>query len=389
MRVLVLSSKTCWPAATGGYATDGGFAFQMRALSELFDETVLALPCESDSVGRSGTLLSGNSLSVVPLSPRPRRRRGHVARLPIWLATNWRTVSAEIRRCDAVHAPIPGDLGTLGMLAAVARRKPLFVRHCGNWNEPSTVARRAARLVMEQLAGGRNVMLATGGATVPPSSRNDSIRWIFATSMTDREMQATAPRTRRRSGQSVRLITVCRQIEEKGTGVLIESLPSLAECYPNVEVDVVGDGEALPRFRQRAEELGVGRKVHFHGNVDHEHVMRLLDRADLFCLPTWSSEGFPKAVLEALACGLPVLTTRVSVLPQLIGAGCGVLLDAPTPEEVARAVRSCLEDEDRYAAMSHVAVRTARAFSLERWRDTIGEMLTNAWGPLRSEAANV
>jgi glycosyltransferase involved in cell wall biosynthesis len=106
----------------------------------------------------------------------------------------------------------------------------------------------------------------------------------------------------------------------------------------------------------------------------------------VFCFPTASSEGFPKVVLEALACGLPVVTTRVSALPELIGTGCGVLLDEVTPAAVAEGVRLCLSDGERYRAMSGAAVRTAREYSLERWRDSIGELLRAAWGPLRCSA---
>jgi glycosyltransferase involved in cell wall biosynthesis len=97
-------------------------------------------------------------------------------------------------------------------------------------------------------------------------------------------------------------------------------------------------------------------------------------------MPTTVREGFPKAVLEALACGLPVVTTRVSVLPALIGRGCGVLLDGLEPEAIARAVAACLEDAAAYEAMSAKATETASEYSLERWRDEIGARLERAWG---------
>jgi glycosyltransferase involved in cell wall biosynthesis len=89
-------------------------------------------------------------------------------------------------------------------------------------------------------------------------------------------------------------------------------------------------------------------------------------------------------VLEALACGLPVVTTRVSVLPLLIGQGCGVLLNEATPGATAAAIRTCLSDPLRYEAMSQQAVKTAQSYSLESWRDTIGDLLQAEWGALRS-----
>jgi glycosyltransferase involved in cell wall biosynthesis len=133
-----------------------------------------------------------------------------------------------------------------------------------------------------------------------------------------------------------------------------------------------------------AAQLRVSDHVVFHGLVNHARVIELMQQADLFCFPTTSSEGFPKAALEALACGLPVVTTKVSALPQLVGDGAGVLLDQATPQAVAAAVHQCLADKHVYQQMARRAVETARRYSLERWRDRIGQTLTAAWGRLRS-----
>jgi glycosyltransferase involved in cell wall biosynthesis len=120
--------------------------------------------------------------------------------------------------------------------------------------------------------------------------------------------------------------------------------------------------------------------------VGREKVIELMRRADLFCFPTVSSEGFPKAVIEAMACGLPVITTKISSLPQLIGNRCGVLLDEPTPSIIANAVRQCWINKEKYQSMSEQAKSTARRYSLESWRDLIGRELSSAWGQLRSNA---
>jgi glycosyltransferase involved in cell wall biosynthesis len=295
---------------------------------------------------------------------------------------NWRPLVHQIRRADAVHVPIPGDVGTVGMLLAYVLRKPLFVRYCGNWFVQCSVAERFWKWFMEYSAGGRNVMLATGGAPNPPSRRNRATRWIFSTTLTEEELNAV--RTQRRDrAVNARLIIVCRQERPKGTEVVIDSLPLILERLPSATLHVVGDGSDLPMMKERAAEVGISSRVTFHGAVDHASVLQLLLEAELFCYPTSASEGFPKVVLEALACGLPVVTTHVSVLPYLVD-GCGVLLDTVTPKALADAVCTCLAEPDRYYAMSARATERAREFSLERWRDTIADHLRAAWGPLQS-----
>lgn len=385
MNLVVFSSKPCWQSAASptGYATDGGFPFQMQFLSELFDSTQLVVPAQSN-VAREGELpLTGRNMTILPLQmPHGSGIARKLSLIP-WLLKNGPVVLRAIKRADAVHAPIPGDIGTLGMLAAFFLRKPLFVRHCGNWEEQRTLAERFWRWFMERFGGGRNVMLATGGVPSPPSTRNPHVAWIFATSLTERELQSLPLKITWQ--RDPKLIIVCRQEPGKGTDNLIRSLPLILESFPETTLDVVGDGSALPGLKRLASDIGVANRVVFHGKVGHQGVIDLLKQATLFCYPT-QSEGFPKAVLEALACGLPVITTRVPVLTNLISQGCGKLLDEKSPVAIARAVADCMADRGAYMSMSGIASAVAREHSLERWRDIIGTLLRAQWGPLTTSA---
>jgi hypothetical protein len=387
MKLAVISHKQCWPSmeSPSGFATDGGFALQMQTLSELFDSTRIVVPCDPTGTRDGEISINGHRVHVVPLHPLGGGDLVRKIRIPLWLAANARTLLREVAQADAVHVAIPGDIGTFGMLLAMARGKPLYVRHCGNWFEQKTVADHVWKWLMQSMAGGRNVMLATGGAGQPLAGRYTAPGWIFSTSLSDRELAACrTARTPPRAG-SVRLIIACRQERGKGTDIAIESLSDILQTIPEATLDVVGDGGHLAHFKQLAKHHGVADRTRFHGNVNHGEVLRLLKDADLFCYPT-NSEGFPKVVLEALACGLPVITTRVSVLPELLRTGCGFLIDEPTPAALSAAVRACLSDGVEYERMSGRAQETAGQYSLERWRDTLGNILEAAWGPLQSRA---
>ena len=385
LRLVVFSHKPCWRSASSpsGYATDGGFPFQMAALSELFESTCLVVPCSLPEDRAGGAPLVGHHLSVAPLSPLFGRGIMRKLGFPFWTLGNGRTILKSFGSADAVHTPIPGDVGTVGMVLAAVGGKRLFVRHCGDWSRRKTVAEVFWRWFIESFADGRNLMLATGGAEAPPSARNHEIRWIFSTSLKESELVDCGVVHEPPGEGRARLIIACRQEREKGTGVAIESLPLILNDFPQATLDVVGDGGALAEFREQARSLGLNGRVAFHGKVGHDRVTDLFREADLFCYPTSASEGFPKVVLEALACGVPVVTTRVSVLPRLIEEGGGVLLDEATPAAVASAVKACLADAGHYQDLSRRAVQTASQYSLERWRDTIGDLLRERWGPLR------
>ncbi len=386
MKLAIVSHKVCWPSAgsPSGYATDGGFPLQMGAISELFDQTRIIVPVTAKSRPIGEVHVSGRELSIAPLEVPQGRNLIRKVLLPIWLAKNLQTIIREINHADAVHTPIPGDVGTVGLLVAVLLRKPLFVRHCGNWYVRRTAAEYLWRWMLERIAGKRTVVLATGGSSDPPSNRNPNVRWIFSTSLRESELRQCAQVRSAFADTGPRLIIAARQERAKGTGTVIEAIPLLEVEYPNISLDVVGDGAALTYFQETAKSCGVAHRVRFHGKLDHAGVIGLLKTADLFCFPTISSEGFPKAVLEALACGVPVVSTRVSVLGALIGAGGGTLLDNATAPEVARGIRWCLADAARYQALSAAAIKTAEQFSLENWRDSIGDFLTPSWGTLQS-----
>ena len=380
MKLAVVSHKLCWNSSEAPdlYRTDGGFPLQMKAISELFDETRVVVPCESLPVVEGVSPVTGHNLRVSPLSvPKGTDLRRKV-NIPLWLLRNGRTIWREIREADAVHAAVPGDVGTIGMLFALVLRKPLFVRHCGNWLVPRTAAEHFWKWMMQRFASGRNVMLATGGRKTPPSAKNPHVKWIFSTSLRSTQLALGRPR-RLPVNEELKLLAACRQEEGKGTDIVIGSMPLILKRFPGATLEVLGSGSLMSHLEALAEQLNVRDKVFFRGKVEQRDVIEWMKRADVFCFPTQASEGFPKVVLEALASGLPVVTTKVSVLPQLIGDECGVLLDKPTPENLAAAIERLCSDAETYQRMSAAAVTTSQQYSLENWRDSIGETLRRSW----------
>lgn len=247
-----------------------------------------------------------------------------------------------------------------------------------------TAAERFWHWFMESFAGGRNVMFATGGAKDPPSPKTVHMHWVFSTALTESELAELATHRPTITGERLRLITVGRQERGKGTSTVIEALPLIHRLLPATRLDIVGDGTEMGNLKRQSVRLGLGEHVTFYGKVDHNEVLRLMKRAHLFCFPT-QSEGFPKVVIEALACGLPVIATPVSVLPTLLGKGGGILVP-PNPSAIAEVVCALGSSSQRYDAMSVKAHEIAGQYSLEAWRDQIGSHLTAAWGPLRGES---
>jgi colanic acid/amylovoran biosynthesis glycosyltransferase len=182
----------------------------------------------------------------------------------------------------------------------------------------------------------------------------------------------------------LRLVTVGRLSQGKNTAAAIEALPAILQEIEQVSLDVVGSGEMMIELKTLAEQLDLSERVHFHGNLPHQKVLETLSNSHLFLFPTRVKEGFPKALLEAMACGLPCIATRVSVIPQLLGEGTGVLLGQPNHQPQARSLLDLTADPDNMATMGANARKAAREYTLEAWRDTIRARLETHWGPLKS-----
>jgi N-acetyl-alpha-D-glucosaminyl L-malate synthase BshA len=129
---------------------------------------------------------------------------------------------------------------------------------------------------------------------------------------------------------------------------------------------LVGDGPERPRALKRAADLGVQNHVRFLGK--YASVEEILSCADLFLLPS-SSESFGLAALEAMACGSPVIATRVGGLPEVVDDGeTGFLFDVGDVDSMAEAGVRLLSDDAFHDRIS----KAARATAVERFSvDTV------------------
>jgi len=125
---------------------------------------------------------------------------------------------------------------------------------------------------------------------------------------------------------TVRFISVCRLVEKKGIDYAVRAIAALVRTGRQATYDVVGDGPQRFRLEQLAAELGVEALVRFHGWRERREVMALLEKASVFVAPSITSgngeqEGIPVALMEAMAMGLPVVSTWHSGIPELVKDG--------------------------------------------------------------------
>lgn len=120
------------------------------------------------------------------------------------------------------------------------------------------------------------------------------------------------------------LLSVGNLVENKGHHIAIESLVQL----PEFRLAISGEGPQRQALEQLANKLGVSQRLTFLGRVDQVHLAVCYSAADILVLPS-SREGWPNVLLESMACGTPVVATRVGGIPEIVNsAQAGRLISA-------------------------------------------------------------
>jgi glycosyltransferase involved in cell wall biosynthesis len=137
------------------------------------------------------------------------------------------------------------------------------------------------------------------------------------------------------------VVYVGRLAPEKGVDLLVDAWPAVA-ARARARLAVVGDGPEALRLRDRAEALGVADSIAFTGGV--ADTAPYLRAADAAALPS-RTEGLPVALLEAMACGLPIVATAVGGTPEVLADGAtGRLVSPERPEALADGLAEALLD---------------------------------------------
>jgi phosphatidyl-myo-inositol dimannoside synthase len=167
------------------------------------------------------------------------------------------------------------------------------------------------------------------------------------------------------------ILTVGALQKRKGQDMMIRALPALRARFPDVLYSIVGEGWEKTYLERLADELGVRDRVQFRGVPGDRELVTCYQQCDVFALPNrqvgWDIEGFGIVLLEAQACGKPVITGSSGGTSEAIGPGeTGAVVPCETVEPLVNAVCDMLEHPDRAAQMG--AHGRARAVTQFDWQ---------------------
>ncbi len=266
---------------------------------------------------------------------------------------------------DVVH--LHGGEGVVFAMRRRLGRRPAVVagNYQPNIERRSFLRESLWRRFQRWTMAGSDLVLATSawharevaeGSGLPPARVRDVSAAVDGPFFRLRAAPPPAP------GEPHRLLIVGHVGERKGHDALLRALPLVA-AKRAVTLTAVGGsagGHGLEDMSRLAAETGAAPHVRFAGRLPYRALLRELERAHLFVLPS-RAESFGMALAEAMAAGLPVVAARRKCLPEVVGdEGCGLLADPDDPKDLSGAILKALESDAARADMGRRGRERAR-----------------------------
>ncbi len=275
----------------------------------------------------------------------------------------WTARAAEEFEADHIHVHWGGATASMGYYASALSRIPWsFTAH--RWD------------IAENNALGEKVRTAAFVRAISERGRKDLIRITAAAAASKVRvihMGVEIPAAASKIGQArqdMRLLVPANLVEVKGHAYLFEAV-RIVSARALVHLDVAGDGPLRGELELSAKRQSL--PITFLGAVAHDHLLQSLQMGtwDAVVLPSVVSavgdcEGIPVSLMEAMSCGVPVISTNTGGIPELLGDGSGIMV----PERDARALAAAISQlNDSREVASRLAVmgraRIMRDFSIE------------------------
>jgi glycosyltransferase involved in cell wall biosynthesis len=178
-----------------------------------------------------------------------------------------------------------------------------------------------------------------------------------------------------KDGRVVRIGLLATFKAPKGHADLLKAFAKICDELP-VKLILGGDGPLLPDMKRLAGELGISDKVIFTGFIPPDKIFPFLKSLDIACVPS-NAEGFCLSMVEAMACGLPVIGYTEAALSEVAG-DAALLVPLGDIDGLADSLKKAVEDEKLRAKLSGMSLKRSEQFTKEKMTENTIEVYKDA-----------
>jgi glycosyltransferase involved in cell wall biosynthesis len=346
----------------------GAFYYTLQELRKHWDRIDIICPRAAPSTQRPATVRASKGEQSIPRNvffhPSPWR----LLHQSLWIAERGRQLIAEHHHdVMTVHEypPFYNGRGAVTLHRRTGVPFALEVHHIVGWPVAEGIAERIGYFLSRSMLPSES--RASAGVRVVSSMIQEQLcSWgvpaqkihIVPSFYLDRNVA----RQSLRPPKSYDIVCCARLVPNKGLDRVISALQYL----PDERLLIIGDGPQRRLLERKVESLGVAGRVTFLGWLPTlEAVIGAVQTARVFVMPSLS-EGGPRSALEAMAAGMPVIATRVGVMPEVIEDGVNGLFTDGSPKDIAQKVEHLLSSDELREQMGERAKTIIERFEKEK-----------------------
>jgi len=286
---------------------------------------------------------------------------------------------------DHIHLRCPGNIGLIGCFVQLLfPNKPKTAKYAGNWDPKAKQpwSYRLQKWILSNTYLTKNMKVLVYGEW-PNQSKN--IVHFFTASYSEIEKKSmkinelsksfsTDTTLNQTNNDLIKLLFVGSLTSGKQPLLSVQVVQQLKLKGYHAQLDIYGEGIERTTIENYLKKYGLENVIVLHGNVNKETIKKAYQQAH-FLLFISKSEGWPKAVAEAMFWACLPITSNVSCIPFMLDNGNRGAIVSSDIKEISRAIEEYLKDEQKYKDQTNKAMVWSRIFTLEKFEEEIKKFL--------------
>jgi glycosyltransferase involved in cell wall biosynthesis len=288
-----------------------------------------------------------------------------------FLPAIFQKVISEVAKADHIHLRCPGNMGLIGSLVQILfPSKKKTAKYAGNWDpeSPQPLTYRWQRKILSNQLLTKNIQVLVYGKWGKP---NKNLLDFFTASYSEQEKIPVIPRILQ---EPLQLIFVGSLHPGKNPLISCQAVKSLLEKGISIQLHLYGEGPERKAIQEFITSENLQSYIILHGNVSSSELKNAYQKSHFLVFAS-ETEGWPKAVAEAMFWGCLPLTTKVSCVPYMIGNGERGDLVGKNALEIADRIAHYIQDHTSYIQKSQHAMDWSRQFTLEKFEAEIRKLI--------------
>jgi len=354
----------------------GPYAREIDIWADLFPNVTIAAPLRNEKPPSDCLPFSRANIDASPQIERGgdtlKDKIVQVLSLPVLLFG----LSAAMWRADAIHVRCPGNLGLLGVILAPLFSRYRVAKYAGQWNgyENEAWSNRLQRKILRSNWWKAPVTVYGDWAGQPKH-----VIPFFTSILTSQQLEIAQKNViNKKLHQPLRILFVGRLTREKNVHILLDALRLLQGKGIQFDCRIIGDGSMRIQLEEKLRSLKLFAEENFLGALPFEKVLEHYVWGDVLVLAS-ETEGWPKAIAEAMAFGLVCIGSKRGLVPQMLADGRGFLVEPGDETALASALQEIASEKIEFVSISQNASRWALRFSINGLRAAIRDLLIREW----------